>query len=381
MCPIFKFTREEEAAPKAKANVLRALISGEVHRRELFAKAFQEVIRRCANCGSCAKECPSHVNIPKLAMEARAQYASRFGPSVTDRVLTGVEFLGRRASTVLAGLDSVQRHAAARKAAERLLGVSAERPPVAFSARPLHRIVRPGPATGRPRVLYFAGCYAMFIQPSIGQAAIGVMERMGMRVFLPEQHCCGLPMLSKGMTAGARRQVAANLDRWGKRVAGVDHVVVTCSSCGYALMQDWSYLSDHPVLAAVRKKTVHISGLIGRFRHRLEAGSMEKTVAYHAPCHLRIQPDPDCSVALLRTVPGLDVVDLDSHCCGMIGSWGMSADNFELSRRIASPMITALNASGADFGVTDCPTCRMQMEAFGGQPVRHPVEILHACLT
>jgi ferredoxin len=75
MCPVYKFTREEAASPKAKANVLRALISGAIEDKALYTEAFQEVMRHCVNCGSCRHECPSNVNIPQMAIEARTRYA------------------------------------------------------------------------------------------------------------------------------------------------------------------------------------------------------------------------------------------------------------------------------------------------------------------
>lgn len=95
MCPIYKFTRQEAAAPKAKANILRALINGALDDAALYAQTFQTVIDQCVGCGSCRLECPSNVDIPKLALEARARYVRRFGPSRHSRIVTAVEPLGR----------------------------------------------------------------------------------------------------------------------------------------------------------------------------------------------------------------------------------------------------------------------------------------------
>ena len=64
----------------------------------------------------------------------------------------------------------------------------------------------------------------------------------------------------------------------------------------------------------------------------------------------------------------------------MIGSWGLLADNYDLSKQIGSDMIGKLNASTAAIGVTDCPTCRMQMEEFSNKEIKHPVEIVFDCL-
>jgi Fe-S oxidoreductase len=99
-------------------------------------------------------------------------------------------------------------------------------------------------------------------------------------------------------------------------------------------------------------------------------------LAYHHPCHLRLQPHADASITMLEAMDGIQVNDLKSHCCGMAGSWGMLAKNITLSKTIGAPMAQLLNASDADYGITDCPTCQMQMEHLGRLPVRHPVEII-----
>jgi len=54
----------------------------------------------------------------------------------------------------------------------------------------------------------------------------------------------------------------------------------------------------------------------------------------------------------------------------------MAARNYDLSRAIGSDLIGKLDSSPSTFGVTDCPTCRMQMEELSPKPIRHPVEIL-----
>jgi len=76
----------------------------------------------------------------------------------------------------------------------------------------------------------------------------------------------------------------------------------------------------------------------------------------------------------------LNVENLDGHCCGMIGSWGLSTENYDLSVKIGSSMLGKLNSSSSAMGITDCPTCRMQMAQFSPKTIWHPVEVLARCL-
>ena len=376
MCPIYKFTRDETASPKAKANVLRALISGAAGSEMLFSDLFQQVVSHCVNCGSCHAECPSNVNIPKMAVEARARFVARFGAPIADRLLANVELAGRFSRRFSPALGAAARSQWLRSVMEKTVGISSRRAPVVFPARSLFDRIPAASGSGTETVIYFSGCYAGYIRPEIGEAAVSVLTRLGLTVLTPPQHCCGLPMLSKGMLKPASARINANLQKWGKLLEKASRIVVTCSSCGLALMHEWAYVLDGPAAAKVAEKVIHISRLISQTGTSLSFKPADLHIAYHHPCHLKVQPDPDSSVRMLSAIPGVSVDPIRTHCCGMAGSWGMAADHFDLSAAIAADLIAQLNASAAAAGVTDCPTCRMQMEQLGSKPVLHPVEIV-----
>jgi FAD/FMN-containing dehydrogenase/Fe-S oxidoreductase len=376
MCPIYKFTRDEAASPKAKANLLRALISGAVEDGAIYRKRFQAVMDHCVNCGSCYRECPSNVNIPKLTLEARAQYVKRFGPSVHGRLVAEIESAARTTRKFSALISRAMDQPFIKKSAEQIAGLSAQRNFIAFQKRSLYERMGQQQGRGRIKALYFAGCYASYIRPEIGEAAINVLNRLGLTVFLPPQHCCGLPMLSKGMTDRARHKVMQNLRQWQDLLREADHLVVTCSSCGLSLLQEWEYLLPNHLFKPIRDKVIHISTLVNQHAGGLELSNSSVIMGYHQPCHLKVQPEAQSSLMLLNRIPGAKVVDLDSHCCGMAGSWGMAAEHFLLSKAIGSDMIQKLDQSGATIGITDCPTCRIQMEQFSHLPIKHPLEII-----
>jgi FAD/FMN-containing dehydrogenase/Fe-S oxidoreductase len=381
MCPVFKFTRKEAAAPKAKANLLFALLSGADVAQSVFDRSVQQVMDLCINCGSCAVECPSAVNIPKLTLEARARYTARFGPSLSSRFLAEVEWAGRITHRFARPLNRMANTPLMRRLMEVGLGLSVQRQRVGFHHRSLYDRVDRVEGSGATRVLYFAGCYAGYVRPEIGQAAVNVMSHLGLTVKIPDQHCCGLPLLSKAMAAGARAKMRQNLKRWGAVVADVDHIVVTCSSCGLALIKEWPLLADDPALAVIKDKLVHVSRLLKtRLQNVSLADGPPLRLAYHRPCHLNVQPDPDCSLHLLSQIKNIAVTELASHCCGMAGSWGLAKANAALSLEMGSDLMARIGDSRAQMVATDCPTCRMQITELGHWPVAHPVEIAAAAL-
>lgn len=376
MCPVYKVTRDEAASPRAKANLLRMLVSGALPDDSLYQKAFQDVVFRCIFCGSCFHECPSGVNIPKMAMEARAAAVSRFGPSFHDRLAAGTGRLASGAGKFMGRLEPLWDVPAVKRFGEKITGMDSRRSLPVVSKKSLFQAVDFRTGGGSPNVMYFAGCYAAYLRPSIGNAVTAVLKAMGMTVITPEQHCCGLPMMAKGMVREARKQISANFASWGRLLAAADYLAVSCSSCGLALMQEWGDLEASVFTDTVREKLISVSRLINRYAGRLDTAPSRMRLFYHMPCHLNVQPESDSSIRMLGRIEGAIIEHPSAGCCGMAGAWGLSPDHFDLSLAIGSDMLRKLNDSGAVMGVTDCPTCSMQMSQFSRKHILHPVEII-----
>ncbi len=379
MCPIYKFTRRESASPKAKANILRGLISGAFEADFLYHREFQRVMEECVNCGSCKVECPSHVDIPRLVLEARSRFIARHRAPLSHHLLTRVEEMGRMMTAMGKGQRLVEKLLArplTGRFNERFLGLARQRPAVTFTRHTLPRQRIASTHCSGKRVLYFAGCYATYMRPEIKASLDNVLRLLGIKVLYPPQHCCGLPLLSKGMVTAAQRKVHANLSKWYHLIDEIDHIVVTCSSCGLALMTEWRALFNDGRMRKIEEKVVHASHLIHPYLKKQYVAFQHQNLAYHMPCHLKAQPNSSSSVKLLNRLPGLTLKPLKSHCCGMAGTWGMAAANYPLSRTIGRQLVDLLNGEAVSGVVTDCPTCIMQLEQLGRHPVYHPLEVV-----
>ncbi len=101
MCPTYKATGREHASPRAKANLLRSLISDTLPRGPRADRLIKRVTDYCIGCGMCAVECPSKVDIPKLVLEAKSRYrrrhrASRVDFAMSRRLMARSRRAGRR---------------------------------------------------------------------------------------------------------------------------------------------------------------------------------------------------------------------------------------------------------------------------------------------
>src|SRR5262249_36742962 len=172
MCPIFRATHAEAAAPRAKANLMRALLHEDP--RQLATDAGREVADLCVNCKMCAVECPARVNIPKLMLEAKAANTAEHGLGA-DWPLARTESLARLGSAFALAVNAALENRTARWLLERCFAVSRRRRLPAFAGRTfLQHARRRGwtrrPRGRRPRVAYFVDVYANYNDPLLGEA-------------------------------------------------------------------------------------------------------------------------------------------------------------------------------------------------------------------
>lgn len=302
-----------------------------------------------------------------------------FGVPLEYKIITNFENFAKYTRKIFPLISPLMKFKFMRKAAEKIAGITSKREFVKFRASSLFDKFGAVIGNGEKKALYFTGCYAAYIRPEIGESTIRVMNRMGYTVLLPDQHCCGIPHLSKGMADNARIKIEDNLKNWGGLLDEIDVIVVSCSSCGLSLIKEWGYYMGGELVERVKRMTVHVSELINNEMGKLPAAE-GLSAAYHTSCHMKLMPAPEATWKMLSSIDGLNAVKLKSGCCGMAGSWGLSSKHYEESMAIGSDMLNNLESSGCTICVTDCPTCEMQLKHMSDKPVFHPVEIVDKIL-
>jgi len=78
----------------------------------------------------------------------------------------------------------------------------------------------------------------------------------------------------------------------------------------------------------------------------------------------------------MELLPGVDVVRIDKGCSGMAGTFGLAAEHFDQSLSIGHALIDQMRTISVNAGITDCSSCRMQMEQAASIPTVHPLKIM-----
>ena len=82
------------------------------------------------------------------------------------------------------------------------------------------------------------------------------------------------------------------------------------------------------------------------------------------------------SEKLLRMIPGVEFIQLDSACCGIAGTYGFKKENYEAAQAIGAPLFEQIRAVNPDVVACDCETCKWQIEMSTGYKVENPISII-----
>ena len=354
-----------------------------------------ESIKSCSNCMRCDDACPSGVPLSQMHNEARGEFVEHQMEKlsveyVRNRLLANYHTSARLASLFPRTASFAMNFGPARWALEKVFGIPKEREFPAFATETFREwwTARGGAKVENPdkRVAYFHGCYANYNTPEVGKAVVRVYEHFGYEVMVPPQKCSGTPMFANGMLSDARRHAETNVENLVAAIGEGADVVASCTSCSLSLRQEYPELFDIHGIEDLAEHTfealeyLRIHEDIDGALDAADGVDDERAFAYHAPCHARNQGLSRQAVETFRDVDGLRIEDVGDSCSGISGTYGWKAEKYETSMEIGAEMFEHMEEADGEVGMTECPTCAMQMEHGTGYDVEHPLQVLAEAL-
>ncbi len=386
MCPIFRMVPNEEASPRAKANLMRGLLSGELPADALSQEVLKEVADLCVNCHQCRLECPAAVDIPKLMIEAKAQYVATNGLRISQWLMTRLDLLYWFGGRFPWLTNRISGHRMSRWLLERAFGLAQGRKLPRFSSSSLSRwaarqSLSRASRTSQRKVLYFVDAFANWNDVELGKALIKVMQHNGIEVFLPpNQGLSGMSLICDGLIGPARKLAHRNVELLADFVRQGYHIVTTEPSAALAIKHEYlNLLADEDARLVADNTSDSCSYLwnlhaIGQLE--LDFKPLNAVVGYHLPCHMRALDPNIPGHKLMDLIPGLIVEHIERGCSGMAGLYGMKIQNYRRSLRAGVGLMTALRRPEIVVGATECSTCKIQMEHGTVKTTVHPIKIL-----
>lgn len=406
----------------------------------ITAPELRRLVDLCTCCGLCA--CP---DIRSGIIQAKAGFIAREGLSTGIRLMTRLEAVAATGCRFPRLVNGVLQQPGMARLIKRLGGIHPERrlpllPDAPFPAWALREGLHRKPAAqASPKAAYFAGCSGRYLFPEVPRAVVRTLQRFGVAVYYPEQHCCGMPTFVEGDREQTLFWVRGTVDRLAQLVAEGFAVVCSCPTCGYMLktlvreradyaeacqaaaggddryivvpdrsvparggkprgkkllrrlygklLRDDGYFAAVDALQRVQvAENTFDAGeyLLDRLCEGVPAPDWKvrhDRLVYFVPCHQREQQIGRPYLELLQAIPGLslDVIDGPYDCCGMGGNMGFKKNFHEASLRLAAPLLEKIRRLSPEGIVTDCLSCRLQLTHALPYRVYHPMELLSAC--
>ncbi|WP_413758439.1 FAD-binding and (Fe-S)-binding domain-containing protein [Streptomyces sp. MMBL 11-3] len=409
MCPSFRATGEEEHSTRGRARLLHEMLAGEVITDGWRSTEVRDALDLCLSCKGCRSDCPVGVDMATYKAEfLHHHYEGRRRPAAhytMGRLPVWLRLVDRtRTAWLVNSLAAVRPLAALGK---RLGGIAPEREVPRVAGRTFSRWwrargagARTAPERGRARagdppttVVLWPDTFTEHLSPSVGKAAVRVLEAAGLTVTLPPDRgrgrgrvCCGLTYVSTGQLDHARTALRRTLDLLDPlldpdRSGGLPPVVVLEPSCAAALRTDLpELLPDDPRAGRLASAVLTFAETLERHAPHWTPPRLDRPVAGQTHCHQHavLGDGPD---RRLREAAGL-TGSLSGGCCGLAGNFGFEKGHYDVSTACAEDqLLPAIRAAHPGTAIlADGYSCRTQLHQTTTTHPLHLAELLAAHL-
>jgi Fe-S oxidoreductase len=344
---------------------------------------FWKVVDQCYLCDVCyMTKCPYvpphpwNVDFPHLMLRAKAVKFQKKEVRFRDKLLSSTDAIGKLAAipVVAQVVNAVNRNSAARALMQGVIGVHSERRLPPYSPGTFRGRAAPSEAhearNGERtpgKVAVFATCYVNYNEPGIGDDLLAVLDHNEIPyVIVEKEACCGMPKLELGDLEGVERLKSVNIPPLAK-VAREGYAILTAvPSCTLMFKSELPLLFPDDLDVKAVSDAVFDPFEYFVLRHRdgllktdFKAGLGK--VAYHIPCHTRVQNMGQKTREALQLVPGTTLNTVE-RCSGHDGTWGVKSEYYENSMKIGRPVFRQMADGEPDHISSDCPIAARHIE-------------------
>lgn len=390
MCPSFMATRSEKNTTRARANVLRQFLSDPNDATPYNHAEIKEAMDLCLSCKGCKIECPSSVDITKMKAEFLQQYYDANSTPFRSKLVGNFAAQMKLASLFRPIYNFIFGTTAIRKMANRLVGFHPDRSMPLLGAKTLQGWHKKRVGSQKKNVYFFCDEFTNFLDSSIGEKAILLLEQLGYQVIIPEHVESGRSYLSKGLLRKAAAIANQNILLLSPLVSADMPIVGIEPSALLTLRDEYKDLAS-PENKAAAIHLAQYSFTIEEFIAReINAGQIHadsftadaKHIAIHGHCYQKVLSSQDFSKQILSLPKNYTVEIIPSGCCGMAGSFGYEKEHYEVSQKVGELVLfpAVRNKAKETIIAAAGTSCRHQIKDGTSEVALHPVEILYGAL-
>lgn len=397
MCPSYMATRDEIATTRARANLLREMLSKPLNNRPFDQQEIYDILDLCLSCKACKSECPSNVDMAKLKAEFLQHWYSHHPPSLRTRLIANISRVNALGMLLPSLFNAVATRPLPARLLKNVLSFAPERSIPTLGKVSLRKWIRrhlkalnDSLPEDTPRVILFVDEFTNYNDVALGMTTIRLLNRLGIRIQVEKHTVSGRTYLSKGMLKKARAIARKNVALLASRVHAGCPLVGIEPSALLSFRDEYPELVGKDLAAKAQELSAHCMTveeyLAARFGEGLIDRSLftreEREIRLHGHCQQKAIASTDPTRVLLSIPENYRVEEIPSGCCGMAGSFGYEKEHYDISMKVGELVLfpAVRNAGAGTVIAAPGTSCRHQIKDGTGTMARHPLEILYHAL-
>jgi Fe-S oxidoreductase len=390
MCPSYQATKNEKDTTRARANMLREVLTQKHSEENAFDdENLKEIFDLCVSCKACKNECPSNVDVAAFKTEFLYQYQKANGVSLRTKVFAKNNLINKLSSPVAPLYNWINTNPITSKLVKKSAGIASERSLPKLSSQSLRQRIKKGSISLEPKVekiktvYLFVDEFTNYLDVEIGLDAIELLTKLGYEVKVLDHEESGRAYFSKGLLDEAQSFIDTNIKVFEPLVSKDTPLLGIEPSTILSFRDEYLKLATDKTSAEKLSKHVF---LIEEFLNaEIQLGNIasnqfsdeSKEVKIHSHCYQKALSSQIHTFNILNVPKNFKVTIIPSGCCGMAGSFGYEEEHYKVSQDIGELVLfPAVRKTDAIISANGT-SCRHQIKDGTRKEALHPVSILN----
>lgn len=398
MCPTFKATRDELMSTRARANVLREMLTRGLPNGN--SKALDEVLYSCLACKGCKSECPSNVDMTRIRSQVLQLQYDKHGVPFRSWMVARMAMVERLGHLVYPIYNLFASNPITSSIIKKTIAFAPQRSIPVLSPRNMRQLVSNYQKTAQVKssnrkVYLFADEFTNMQEAEIGLTFAQLLTTLGYQVIIPKTVESGRAAISKGCLHLASRFAKKNVRLLRDIINNDTPLIGIEPSCILSFRDEYPDLVP-AVMRADAEKLAKNCLLYDEFIMREVAKghitpkqfrSDKVEIWLHGHCHQKSLIGIEKTVSMLRLLSGCQLHTIPSSCCGMAGSFGYEQEHYRISLAIGEMVLFPairkamrlhdIHPTVPTIVAAPGTSCRQQIYDGTGIRAIHPIEILY----
>jgi len=396
MCPSYMASFDEKNTTRARANILRELLTRSTKANRFDHQEIYDVMDLCLSCKGCKSECPSNVDMARYKAEFLQHWYDEHGIPLRTRLIAYITSINKLGMIWPAAFNFFATNRFTAAFLKKFLGFAPKRSIPLLYKTTLRNWVKLrankelNDASIKGSVYLFADEFSDYNDVEIGIKAVKLLNALGYRVEIPRHTESGRTFISKGLIRKAQKIARFNVEN----LAGI--ITAETPLIGIEPSAILSFRDEYPDLAgnalkqqarALAPNCLMFDEFIVREVNNGKISSdsfvtEKQEILLHGHCHQKSLSSTGPTKEMLSLPVNYKITEIKSGCCGMAGSFGYEKEHYDLSQKVGELVLLPAVRNAADTTIIAAPgtSCRHQIKDGTGRKALHPVEVLFNAL-